>query len=58
MTQDDTDFETWFSVLQTNVLDNTGVEFNDEDAVRGDFEAGRSVYDVIDEITAEYGNSD
>lgn len=39
MVNDETDFETWFSVLQINVLDNTGVDFQDESAVRGDFEA-------------------
>lgn len=54
MTNDDTDFDTWFGVLQVNVLDQTGVDFKDEDAVRDDFGAGRSVYDVIDEIVAEY----
>lgn len=49
------DFETWFGVLQANVLDRTGVNFNDEDSVRADFDDGRDVYDVIDEIAAEYG---
>ncbi len=56
----DMDFNSWFCVLQINVLDRAGVDFNDEDSVRGDYEAGRDVYDVIDEIVAEYGerNSD
>lgn len=56
MTNENTDFETWFSVLQINVLDNTGVDFQDESAVLGDFEAGKCVYDVIDQISAEYGD--
>lgn len=56
MTSDDTDFDTWFGVLQTNVLDRTGVDFKDEDSVRGDYDAGKDVYDVIDEIVAEYGD--
>lgn len=56
MTNSDTDFATWFSVLQVNVLDNTGVDFKDEAAVRGDYDAGRDVYDVIEEITAEYND--
>jgi hypothetical protein len=48
-------FETWFGTLQTIVLDRTGVDFKDEDSVRQDYEDGRSVYDVIDDIVAEYG---
>lgn len=58
MTNDDTDFDTWFGVLQVNVLDRTGVDFKDEDSVRGDYDDGRDVYDVIDEIVAEYGEED
>lgn len=56
----DMDFNSWFCLLQINVRDRAGVEFNDEDSVRGDYEAGRDVQDVIDEIVAEYGerNSD
>ena len=48
------DFETWFGVLHTHVLDRTGVEFKDEDSVRSDYDTGRDVFDVIDEIVAEY----
>jgi hypothetical protein len=58
MDNNETDFGTWFGVLQTNVLDRTGVEFKDEDAVREDYDQGRSVYDVIDEIVAEYGTDE
>lgn len=55
MTNDTHDFDTWFSTLQLHVLDRTGVDFGDEDSVRDDYNNGRDVFDVIDEIAAEYG---
>lgn len=55
MTNRETDFDTWFSTLQVNVLEQSGVTFQDHDSVRDDYESGRDVYDVIDEIVAEYG---
>lgn len=58
MTNDDTDFETWFGVLNVQVLDRAGVDYQDEDAVRGDYEQGRDVFDVIDEIVAEYDSGE
>ena len=58
MTKQDFDFETWFDVLQTNVLDRTGVNFRDRDSVREDYDQGAVVYDMIDEICAEYGEDD
>ena len=48
------DFDTWFGVLQSNVLDRTGVDIKDEDAFRGDYDTGRDVFDVIEEMVAEY----
>ena len=57
MTKPEFDFDTWFGVLQANVLDRSGVDFKDEDSVRDDYENGRDVYDVIDEIVAEYGEA-
>lgn len=57
MPRDEFDFETWFDTLCLQLLDRTGVEFRDEASVRGDYDAGRSVYDVIDEIAAEYGDA-
>lgn len=54
MTKTEFDFDTWFGVLQSNVLDKAGVDFKDDDSVRGDYDEGRDVYDVIDEIVAEY----
>ena len=56
MTSNDTDFDTWFGVLQANVFDRTGVNFKDEYSARDDYDAGEDVYDVIDEIVAEYGD--
>ena len=55
MTNNDTDFDTWFGVLQVNVLDRTGVDFKDTDSVRTDYESGADVYDVIEDIVREYG---
>ena len=58
MTKDETDFDTWFGVLQSNVLDKTGVNFKDHKAVRDDYDTGRNVYDVIDDIAVEYGEGE
>ena len=55
MTKNEADFETWFENLAMHVLDKTGVEFRDEDSVREDYEAGRDIFEVADEIAAEYG---
>ena len=54
MDKDNFDFETWFETLAIHVLERTGVEFRDEDAVPADYDNGRDVFDVIDEIVAEY----
>lgn len=56
MTKSDCDFGTWFDNLSMMVLDATGVEFRDMDSVRADYENGRNLADVADEITAEYGS--
>ena len=50
----DVDFETWFEILQEHLADN-GVRFEDEDAVRGDYNEGKDLFDVRDEILKEYG---
>lgn len=57
MKKRDCDFDTWFDTLAIMVLDRCGVEYRDEESVRGDYEDGRDVYDVIDEIVAEYGEA-
>lgn len=48
-------FDTWFETLRMHVGERTGTDFNDEDSVRSDYEEGRDVFDVIDEIAGEYG---
>lgn len=53
MTKQDVDFDTYFETLQNHLADE-GISFNDEDLIRQDYEGGRSVFDVIDEIKAEY----
>ena len=47
-------FDEWFDTLRMHVLDGSGADFQDRDAVRGDYESGRDVFDVVDEIVAEY----
>lgn len=54
MTKTEFDFNTWFGVLKKNVLDKTGFNFKDGDSVRADYNSGRDVDDVIDEIVVEY----
>ena len=53
MTHTDTDFETWFDLLSMHLAD-AGIQFNDADAVRSDYEAGRDLFEVVDEIRREY----
>ena len=58
MTNDDVDFDTWFHVLSTHVLEETGVTFSDEDSVRSDYDAGLDMHEVAASIIAEYGGRD
>jgi hypothetical protein len=53
MTKNDVDFETWFELLKEN-LNDRGVVFQDADSVREDYDNGRDMFDVVDEIDAEY----
>lgn len=55
MTNEDFDFEKWFDNLSLAVLDRCGIDFTDEESVREDYNRGRNLYDVADEISAEYG---
>ena len=48
MTKDEFDFETWFGLLGSMVL------VRDPDCVREDYEGGRNLADVAEEIAAEY----
>ena len=58
MVKGEFDFDTWFENLAAMVLDKTGIEFRDEDSVRGDYEDGKNCADVADDIAAEYGDPD
>lgn len=57
MTKADFDFETWFDSLSMMVLDKTGVDFRDAESVRADYDAGKNLADVADEIAAEYNDN-
>ena len=54
MTKDEFDFETWFDLLGLMVLDMVGVDLRDPDCVREDYEGGRNLADVAEEIAVEY----
>lgn len=58
MTKDEFDFETWFDSLAMMVLDKAGVDFRDQESVLQDYEGGRNLADVADEIAAEYSNGE
>lgn len=58
MTNDDFDFETWCESLQMMVVDGCGFDFQDFDSVREDYDKGRNVADVANEIIAEYADAD
>ena len=55
MTKDDKSFDEWFNLLQLNLSD-AGIEFHDADSVRGDYDDGKSMYDVLEDIKAEYAD--
>lgn len=54
MTKDDCDFNTWFDCLRVYLSDEQGLEYRDPAAVLGDYQNGRDLYDVGDEIADEY----
>lgn len=54
MTKDQVDFDTWFYAMCMEILEATGVQFRDEDAVREDYDSGANCYDVAREIVDEY----
>lgn len=54
MTNKDVDFETWFENLCDLLRDEDGIVFSDSDSVRADYDQGRDLFDVKDEIKAEY----
>jgi len=55
MTNQEFDFETWFDHLAMMVMDLSGFALlRDPDCVREDYEQGRNLADVAEEIAAEY----
>ena len=54
MTKNEFDCDTWFDILAAMVLDETGFDLRDQDSVRSDYDAGRNLADVAEEIAAEY----
>ncbi len=53
MTKAECQFETWFEILSVQVLDRAKVDLKDPDSVREDYEQGRDLFDVADEIVAD-----
>lgn len=53
MNRNDIDFESWFDMIQLMLADD-GINFRDADSVRDDYDNGKDLYDVADEIKAEY----
>lgn len=48
------DFDTWFELLVTNLQEEHGIFFNDPDSVRDDYDQGKDVMVVVEEIREEY----
>lgn len=55
---DGTSFDDWFDNLQMHVLDRTGVSFRARDEAMRDYDDDKSMFDVADEIVAEYGEAE
>ena len=55
MTKNDATFDKWFDLLQLNLAD-AGIKFLDADSVREEYEAGKSMFDVLDSIKQEYAD--
>ncbi|WP_309382041.1 hypothetical protein [Cerasicoccus frondis] len=48
------DFDEWFETLSMLLADEGGIYFTNKDSAREDYYSGRDVFDVRDEIAAEY----
>lgn len=53
MNKQDTDFDRWFELLQMNLAEKS-INFKDSDSVREDYDDGKDLFDVVEEIAAEY----
>ncbi len=51
---DDSDYDTWFDEVMTKLSMDHDIEFADYDACKMDFEEGKSVDEVVQEIVDEY----
>jgi hypothetical protein len=58
MIKNDTPFKDWFGELRVHLLDLCGLDFNDEDVVRLDYEKGREALVVAEEIADDYERAD
>lgn len=47
-------FEAWFDLLGDLLKDEHGIDFRDSDSVRADYDEGKDVYAVVEDIRAEY----
>lgn len=52
MNHKNVDFEEWFEQL-VDLLSDEGISFSDQDAVRQDYDQGKSLFDVVDDIKRE-----
>lgn len=52
MTKHDIDFDGWFDTLALQLSDE-GIRFSDRESVRADYDAGKDLFDVVDEILVE-----
>lgn len=55
MNKTDSNFDTWFDVLQMQLSD-AGINFKDAELVRKDYDDGKSLFEVLEEIKAEYAD--
>lgn len=53
MTKTETDFDSWFEMLQLSLAERD-IIYSDRGAVRVDYDAGLDVYVVAEEIALEY----
>ena len=58
MTKNEIGFDVYFNTLSSLVFEQTGVNFTDEDSVFADYEAGKDVFVLADEIAKEYNCTD
>lgn len=50
------EFDDWFELVQSIVIEETGIEFRDKASVRREYERGDRPEDIASEIVAEYND--